>query len=780
LKIFSTSESYRKHVEREHFLELHSNEQNSSAVLLSNRLYGENRDDNEHESNDDNMACENIDIAQFVQIFSKQLLMFALRVREQHLLAKSTYSAIVGSMVSLFGTFQKQFSEVIVSHLEAMDVDTTVDPTLHNMLTDESMVESVWNRMKSDAKLKRFCKDELNLIESISVELGVNDVGKKETYQYVSIIKTLEHYVSHADVWQSINRMQLKNDDVLTSYADGLLFKTHEFWSQHPNALRLHFYIDDLELCNPLGGAKKKHAITAVYFQVGNVEQKHLSSLRSIHVACICNSLVAKKYGLHTIFNKIIEDITFLQETGIDVTVDGRTYRMFGSLATISADNLACHEIGGFRRCFSSGRICRHCMATYDNMELTVSEIQNGFPNLRTPATHKIHVEHVTNDPSQTSLYGVEKSNALSKLSTFCPITCLPPDCMHDVLEGLVPIVLKVCLRGCIQEKLFNVSVINDRLRRFAFGRNDAKNKPPLLSASFPNSNIVGSASQKWCLLRCLSFVIGDLIPEGNKFWELYILCRQITDIIFAPQVSLSQIQYLDVLIANHHQLLLKLAPNDFTPKCHFVTHYPRMMYLFGPLRHMWCMRFEGYHQYLKSIAKHTGNFKNICLTLADRNQMKKCYEQAGEYCLLPEEVSDCEQNKISVRSLPLPLQEQVMKYFSCSRYSQVNNVKAATLEAVHYSINSCLILDFSYNMPVFVEITHILSFDGLWALAGRIITCERFSSHYYAYFVNRHSEWVVIRPGTEKCFQLLDIYDFEAAPTRLAIHLKHSVIMTD
>jgi hypothetical protein len=43
--------------------------------------------------------------------------------------------------------------------------------------------------------------------------------------------------VSHADVLQSINRKQLKTDDVLTSYADGLLFKMHEFWCQHPNAL---------------------------------------------------------------------------------------------------------------------------------------------------------------------------------------------------------------------------------------------------------------------------------------------------------------------------------------------------------------------------------------------------------------------------------------------------------------------------------------------------------------------------------------------------------------
>jgi hypothetical protein len=76
---------------------------------------------------------------------------------------------------------------LLLSHLEAMDVHTTVDSALHNMLTDESMVESVWNRMKSEAKLKRFCKDELNLIESVFVELGVMSVKKKHISIFLSL-----------------------------------------------------------------------------------------------------------------------------------------------------------------------------------------------------------------------------------------------------------------------------------------------------------------------------------------------------------------------------------------------------------------------------------------------------------------------------------------------------------------------------------------------------------------------------------------------------------------
>ena len=36
--------------------------------------------------------------------------------------------------------------------------------------------------------------------------------------------------------------------------------------------------------------------------------------------------------------------------------------KLTGDIATISADNLGSHQIGGFREVFNSDRICRNCM----------------------------------------------------------------------------------------------------------------------------------------------------------------------------------------------------------------------------------------------------------------------------------------------------------------------------------------------------------------------------------------------------------------------------------
>ena len=502
------------------------------------------------------------------------------------------------------------------------------------------------------------------MIESTTIELGHDMLtGKIDTCEYVSVCQTLCHYLQHEDVWSSINRIKPSVHNVLSNYADA--FKQHTYFYKNPAALRLPFYIDDLEVCNPLGSAKKKHSVTCVYFQVGNLEQKHSSSLKSIHVACVARAVHVKKYGLHKVFEKLIADITALERDGIEVKVDGKCHRVYASISTISADNLAGHEIGGFRACFSSGRICRFCMASYDEISSLFSETDDCYQKLRTVNDHKNHVLSVTADKRLYSVNGVKKKSDLKLLESFDATTALPPDCMRNVLEGLFSLILKVCLRGLMSPKpqIISVQQINEKVITFSFGKNDVKNRPPPLPLSFPNCNIVGTAAQKWCFFVKLPFLIGSLVPHGNPFWEL--LCRTIADIIFAP-ITNEHLSYLEQLISDHHRLLKDLAPDEFTPKCHFITHYPRLIRMYGPLRHVWCMRFEAYHQYLKSLARTAGNFKNICFTIAERNQMKKCLEQSETNCLQNDVVDFVQRTKV-VRSFPKSMQKPMTEYFACS-----------------------------------------------------------------------------------------------------------------
>jgi len=764
-KLYTTSQSYRKHVEREHQHFLTVDNDRCADVETNQDIQvapSSSSADSEASHSDESCTISNV-----LNIFSRNVTLFALRIRETYTLPKTVCTHIMNDISSLFGTFHEQLSQFVVNQLDEMGIDISINPGLHRVLMTDVLINTAWDSVKTADNLRRYCLDNLNLIEGEEVILGVNqETGKNASYQYVPICNTLQHYIQHSDVMHSIKRYAQQPCDnlILSDYPDGNVFRQHSFFKLHPGALRLHFYIDDLEVCNPLGAAKKKHSLTVVYFQLGNVDPKYRSSLSSIHLVCVAKSKTAKKYGLHSILKRLAEDIQMLEDTGIEVTVDGNSEVFLESFATLSADNLASHEIGGFRCCFSSGRICRFCMVCYKDMKNFSSEADVGFPTLRNAEDHSSQLAAVVADASLSSVYGITKPPALH-MSSFEATTSLPPDCMHDILEGVVPVVLKTSLQGLIRENVVSVDIVNDRLQRFKFGRNDARNVPPLLSKSLlkPSSNLAGSASQKWCFFRMLAFLIGDLVSASDRYWDLYLLCRKCVEIIFAPKVSVSQCVYLASLISDLLRLLQDLAPANFTPKCHFLTHYPRLIYQYGPLVRLWCMRFEAHHQYLKTIANRSRNFKNICHTIVERHQMRKCLEQASDTCLPCDELITSAQSTIDLRSLPQSLHSGVTSHFATGLTSRLISVSSVTIDNVHYSVNDCLIIDtVDEDEPVFLEVLFILSFDGIFCLAGHLLTCSGFNSHYHAYAVIKHSEWIIIQPGQEISYHALDKYTLQ------------------
>lgn len=57
-----------------------------------------------------------------------------------------------------------------------------------------------------------------------------------------------------------------------------------------------------------------------------------------------------------------------LEEEGMQLQINGEHIALRGAIATISGDNLSSHALGGFRCCFSSGKVCRHRLITYNDL----------------------------------------------------------------------------------------------------------------------------------------------------------------------------------------------------------------------------------------------------------------------------------------------------------------------------------------------------------------------------------------------------------------------------
>lgn len=204
-------------------------------------------------------------------------------------------------------------------------------------------------------------------------------------------------------------------------------------------------------------------------------------------------------------------------------------------------------------------------------------------------------------------MYGVHGTSSFDALGYFDVTKSLPPDIMHDILEGVVPLTMKHVICKAHRQNHITITELNEELQKFCIGQNDKANKPVLLSERLlRTSGIVGTATQKWCLFRLLPFIMGHRIPPGSRYWHmLLLLCRDIADIVMAAKVTKDELACLELLVTEFLSEMTEVFGNVLIPKCHYLIHYPRLMSLYGPLHSLWCMRFKGKHQYFKNLANN-------------------------------------------------------------------------------------------------------------------------------------------------------------------------------
>ena len=100
---------------------------------------------------------------------------------------------------------------------------------------------------------------------------------------------------------------------------------------------------------------------------------------------------------------------------------------------------------------------------------------------MRTREMYDKHANMVACDPESASVYGIKSKSALNTSMYFHAVDGLPSDIMHDILEGVLPLHVKVMLKKFISvEKRFTLDELNGRIAKFPFGVTDYRNKPSL------------------------------------------------------------------------------------------------------------------------------------------------------------------------------------------------------------------------------------------------------------------------------------------------------------
>ena len=103
----------------------------------------------------------------------------------------------------------------------------------------------------------------------------------------------------------------------------------------------------------------------------------------------------------------------------------------------------------------------------------------------RTRATHARHISHLTMPSLASSIattYGLTHDPILNSLAWFHSTEGLPPDIMHDTLEGALQYEVKEILFTFTQQKYFTVGALQNVVAAFKYAYPDVKDKPSELS----------------------------------------------------------------------------------------------------------------------------------------------------------------------------------------------------------------------------------------------------------------------------------------------------------
>ena len=78
-------------------------------------------------------------------------------------------------------------------------------------------------------------------------------------------------------------------------------FRTIITFKEHPDALVIILYHDELEICNPLGSKAGTHKVDMFYYTLANFGPKFRSKLTAVRLLAIVNATYVKKYGIDCI-----------------------------------------------------------------------------------------------------------------------------------------------------------------------------------------------------------------------------------------------------------------------------------------------------------------------------------------------------------------------------------------------------------------------------------------------------------------------------------------------
>lgn len=689
---------------------------------------------------------EREEFSDFVTEAKAAIWNFFFNTTENHKLAHTVAEKIFGNLQLVFERIIKAYAAEIAAKIDA----SALSPDAISLL-ECSFLPRLFEGIQSKHMREQYAKTHFPYVEPVKCDLGTEG----GCYHYVPVPRLLAKLCEVPDIAAQIYTPQLRRDDpkVYADFTDGLLFQ--DFRDLIAEGVQytifLMLYSDEVEICNPLGAKRGVHKLLAVYFTLLNLHPRHRSQLRSIYLVLLVKYEDVQQYGLDVILKPFISDLKELHSSGLTFTSGGAVRNAQVFVLCVCGDNLSMNRLGGFSCCFSQGRVCRFCMAASKSLLEVTTEDSCA---LRSAQAHEQHLQAIAINPiANKKLYGVTERSILLELPYFDVTRQLPPDLMHDILEGGFECILRQVLKALVQGGTLAYSDL-DYIASFEYGWNDKKNKPVAMNRSFLTSkaNLKGTASEKWCLLRLLGLILGDLVPEGDADWELYLQFREIVDIVFATVIPCEYLPYLETTVQTFLvDFAQRYGAAAITPKMHYLVHYARLIRELGPLPQFWSMRFEAKHQYFKSLASRVKNFRNITRTLSTRHQLMLSH-QLKEFSFDSDLVTPSGK-PVEQSALP-PCAQGVLPL-------SARQVSRASLDHREYQCGTVLVKPSQDAEPHFCRVEALYVAERKLFILIELLTNEGFDRHRFCYQVRKSSELKLVKAEEDDTLHCaLDLYN--------------------
>lgn len=453
-----------------------------------------------------------------------------------------------------------------------------------------------------------------------------NTTVVKHAAHYIPIVDTLALILQNDQARVAIAN-ETPNDGFLQGFKDGERFKNHPLLNAHPDALRLAIHIDDVEYLNALGSRKGNKKLTNVSFKIENFNPVINSNPDRIYLALTVHTKDLKKYGYAKVLRPLIKDLLRLEsEDGVKIAVKGQEHILRAVLVHVVGDTLAIHEI--FELMGPQSKIfCRMCYASRDLLH------QGSFGDvycMKTPESIRTDLEAIALNLKKPSECGVIRECALHQLKYFNIASNYTFDPMHDVLEGVGMMVMKLILRDLvINKKLITVDQLNGLIRNFNYGIAEKQDKPSpnfsVVSLKSRNNAISQSAAQSWVLLRAFLFIFNTILSTNSNYICLVGSLLKICFYSFSYKLTHDHVQDLEIQIQNFFKLFQTCFPlvNPIN-KIHHLSHYPLIIRQDGPIANHSCMPYEAKFKESKRQAKTCNNFMNLTYSLTKRLNLKQ------------------------------------------------------------------------------------------------------------------------------------------------------------